>query len=450
MHAIAGNTDDKYMPQHGLPRRRSLKLGGLHLHLHHGDQMDDEAALRAFRSSGGEDWPSDGKESGQHMIISGHSHTPSLRRDGGVLFLNPGSAGPPRFGRPASGNRCALVRFSEVDGSCDVRSVSFSTGAILTEPWSPVEEEGAPPSAKKRRTGSIIASMAPAPGSGSSVKIGTVRALFCNAPSAQAAEPFDTLTFIKFEGIAGDRHASPLSPRQVMLACACGDASTLPPGAMAENVLVDVGTARCATVWPLESGSVVEIGEQVRLRITFAREPCASGASLAGVAFSVFAPGGPKEVLKTASRGMMATVLQGGVAHLGDEVRTNGDIAYHPLSSENVQSRLAYIVPLVLRRCPKGRVVTYHQLASWAGAKPPNLYVRRLPELVKQALADGLPAHRVVDSNRRCIMKHLPNQVDELTAEGVGLVAAAPQQYTVPPTAVWEPQHEDLFLQPPE
>jgi putative phosphoesterase len=37
---------------------------------------------------------------GFHIIVSGHSHKPSRTEHGGVLFLNPGSAGPRRFDLP--------------------------------------------------------------------------------------------------------------------------------------------------------------------------------------------------------------------------------------------------------------------------------------------------------------------------------------------------------------
>lgn len=36
------------------------------------------------------------------VVITGHSHKPSIRREHGVLFLNPGSAGPRRFKLPVS------------------------------------------------------------------------------------------------------------------------------------------------------------------------------------------------------------------------------------------------------------------------------------------------------------------------------------------------------------
>jgi hypothetical protein len=39
---------------------------------------------------------------GLHIVVSGHSHKPSRTEHGGVLFLNPGSAGPRRFDLPVT------------------------------------------------------------------------------------------------------------------------------------------------------------------------------------------------------------------------------------------------------------------------------------------------------------------------------------------------------------
>ncbi len=46
---------------------------------------------------------------GVQVVISGHSHRPSVDRKNGVLYLNPGSAGPRRFRLPIS---VALVTVS--------------------------------------------------------------------------------------------------------------------------------------------------------------------------------------------------------------------------------------------------------------------------------------------------------------------------------------------------
>jgi putative phosphoesterase len=47
---------------------------------------------------------------GFHAVVCGHSHRPSVESEGGVLYLNPGSAGPRRFRLPI-----ALARLS-IDG----------------------------------------------------------------------------------------------------------------------------------------------------------------------------------------------------------------------------------------------------------------------------------------------------------------------------------------------
>jgi uncharacterized protein len=39
---------------------------------------------------------------GFHTVVSGHSHRPSIERRSGVLYLNPGAAGPRRFKLPVS------------------------------------------------------------------------------------------------------------------------------------------------------------------------------------------------------------------------------------------------------------------------------------------------------------------------------------------------------------
>jgi putative phosphoesterase len=36
------------------------------------------------------------------VVVSGHSHRPKIERRGGVLYVNPGSAGPVRFNLPIS------------------------------------------------------------------------------------------------------------------------------------------------------------------------------------------------------------------------------------------------------------------------------------------------------------------------------------------------------------
>jgi putative phosphoesterase len=53
---------------------------------------------------------------GIKMVISGHTHTPELKKKNGVMYLNPGSAGPERPSKPIS-----LARVTVKDGRMWVR-----------------------------------------------------------------------------------------------------------------------------------------------------------------------------------------------------------------------------------------------------------------------------------------------------------------------------------------
>jgi hypothetical protein len=50
-------------------------------------------------------------------VINGHTHRPSVETLEGVLFVNPGSAGAPRYGNPAS---VALLRIAGDRASADL------------------------------------------------------------------------------------------------------------------------------------------------------------------------------------------------------------------------------------------------------------------------------------------------------------------------------------------
>jgi putative phosphoesterase len=58
---------------------------------------------------------------GFSAVISGHSHVPRIERRQGVLFLNPGSAGPRRFKLPIT-----LAHLTVVDGQLEARLVDLS------------------------------------------------------------------------------------------------------------------------------------------------------------------------------------------------------------------------------------------------------------------------------------------------------------------------------------
>ena len=81
--AIRGNVDRQPWAT-AFPERKTVLLAGWSIHvLHDVGDLDFDP----------------GKQ-GVAMVISGHSHRPRVETVNGVLFLNPGSAGPRRFKLP--------------------------------------------------------------------------------------------------------------------------------------------------------------------------------------------------------------------------------------------------------------------------------------------------------------------------------------------------------------
>ena len=62
-----------------------------------------ELAERIFYLVHAEQWLDIKPEAaGVAVVVSGHSHKPSVETRGGVMYLNPGSAGPKRFSLPVT------------------------------------------------------------------------------------------------------------------------------------------------------------------------------------------------------------------------------------------------------------------------------------------------------------------------------------------------------------
>lgn len=81
--AIRGNIDEEG-PCQALPMIEIVELAGLTFYmLHNRQHLDLDPASAGFG-----------------VVIYGHSHKPSIERSKGVLFFNPGSAGPRRFKLP--------------------------------------------------------------------------------------------------------------------------------------------------------------------------------------------------------------------------------------------------------------------------------------------------------------------------------------------------------------
>jgi putative phosphoesterase len=86
--AIRGNIDKATWARR-LPATEVVEIGGISIYvLHDLAQLDLKPEAAGFK-----------------VVISGHSHTPKQETRHGVLYFNPGSAGPRRFKLPVTVGR---------------------------------------------------------------------------------------------------------------------------------------------------------------------------------------------------------------------------------------------------------------------------------------------------------------------------------------------------------
>lgn len=85
LSAVRGNIDERGPCSH-LPAVEAIDLNGRSIYMLHDSQaLDLDPAAAGFA-----------------VVVSGHSHRPGAEWRGGVLYFNPGSAGPRRFSLPIS------------------------------------------------------------------------------------------------------------------------------------------------------------------------------------------------------------------------------------------------------------------------------------------------------------------------------------------------------------
>jgi putative phosphoesterase len=83
--AVRGNNDKGEWTAE-LPDREVVEVGAVNVYiLHDLKEINLNPAAKGFR-----------------VVVSGHSHKPSVEELMGVLYVNPGSAGPRRFSLPVS------------------------------------------------------------------------------------------------------------------------------------------------------------------------------------------------------------------------------------------------------------------------------------------------------------------------------------------------------------
>lgn len=202
--------------------------------------------------------------------------------------------------------------------------------------------------------------------------IGVVRSVSVKTGKHAGRARVDSALALAGHGFDGDLHADPLSPRQVLLASAAVyEEWELPAHALGENLLVDVDTAS------LGSGTVLQLGAQVRIRLMFQCEACGQ--------LDLQRPGLARALGNR--RGMLARVLAGGTIRVGDPIRRLDD-EMAPWSDDWRERVMA-----VLDAAPPGAVVEYARLARLAGIQAsycrafPRLLAKLGPRYANKALA---------------------------------------------------------------
>jgi hypothetical protein len=103
--AVRGNNDRGAWAE-ALPASEALQVNGTFLYvLHDLKELDIAPAAAGFR-----------------VVISGHSHRPLAEERRGVLYLNPGSAGPRRFKLPVT---VARLKFDGGEVSAEIINLSI-------------------------------------------------------------------------------------------------------------------------------------------------------------------------------------------------------------------------------------------------------------------------------------------------------------------------------------
>lgn len=90
--AVRGNNDEGEWAER-IPLTEVIEVGGVNIYMLH---ILEELDLNP-------------KASGFSMVVSGHSHKPAQTVKDGVLYVNPGSAGPRRFQLPVTVARLDLL-----------------------------------------------------------------------------------------------------------------------------------------------------------------------------------------------------------------------------------------------------------------------------------------------------------------------------------------------------
>jgi MOSC domain-containing protein YiiM len=136
---------------------------------------------------------------------------------------------------------------------------------------------------------------------------GRAVSLHLSVASRQPMKTVDSVTFVAGRGIEGDRHASSVEARQVLMM----DEETLRLMGLDHAAIKENVTSSGIDVASLAPGQQLALGDEVLLRVSMACAPCSRMDDIR--------PGLQQEL--EGRRGKLASVVQGGVVRVGDPIR---------------------------------------------------------------------------------------------------------------------------------
>jgi uncharacterized protein len=127
--AVRGNCDHEAWAQ-TLPPRAEVELGGTRILVGHiASKLPEAAKTTAQTGEAGQTGPVHGFA----VVITGHSHVARVEKRDGVLYLNPGSAGPRRLGQPRTVARLEIrtLRAGEIGARPQVSGEILAAEATI-------------------------------------------------------------------------------------------------------------------------------------------------------------------------------------------------------------------------------------------------------------------------------------------------------------------------------
>jgi alkylated DNA nucleotide flippase Atl1 len=222
---------------------------------------------------------------------------------------------------------------------------------------------------------------------------------------SKGGQMFTSIAFklLKGYGIESDINTSPISPRQVLITRKEDlDELNIPYGSLRENIIIQ-GLNQNEFI----PGSLLQIGDNAKIRLTFHCEPC---KRIADVVPSL------KEVMY--KRGILGVVIEGGDINVGDIARCSPN-EFTPFSEIPYERFLNFI-----QYIPYGKVVTYKMVTAGMGVA--ESYIRAIPKYIHKCGSEvqAYPVHRIVDTEGVVIDNYVPCQVSMLQKECVQVIAA--------------------------